>query len=106
MAGTVQWYSVTLTFASRIGGVASLRPLCEERVVLFRARSEARARLLAVKYAGEAEHSYLNSRNERVEWRFAGIEQLTLLDAPPTERGWEVGSRFVRRRWSTLRKNA
>lgn len=104
MPANPRWYSVSLTFVSRVGAVESLRPLCEERIVLFQASSEAEARALALKYGREAEHSYANPRGEVVEWRLAGVEAARELEPPLGNRGWEVGSRFVRRQRRRLPK--
>src|SRR5690606_32190702 len=104
MTAKLKWYSARLTFVSRIAGINSLRPLCEERVVLIRAPTESRARILATRYGHNEAHSYANARGEKVEWLFAKTEHLTELEPPPAHGGWEVASRFVRRRKRDLRE--
>jgi hypothetical protein len=98
------WYAATLIFECRVGGVRSLRPLCEERVVLFRGSNESQVLRLAKMYGRSAEHSYPNRRREVVEWRFARIETLERLELPPVQGGWEVAYRFVRRKAKDLRR--
>jgi hypothetical protein len=99
------WYSATLVFRSKISGEASIRPLCEERVMLFKANSELQARKAAERFGRREAHSYLNVAGETVSWEFAGIDEFQVLDSPAAD-GWEIRARFVRRSWSTLRKLA
>ncbi|MBK9065280.1 MAG: DUF4288 domain-containing protein [Gemmatimonadetes bacterium] len=94
MTARLKWYSATLTFASRVGGIRSLRPLCEERVVLIRAPTESRARVLAAQYGHAEAHSYANARGEQVEWLFAKIDRPEQLEPLPAQGCWEVASRF------------
>lgn len=97
------WYSATLIFRSHIAGETSLRPLCEERVVLFNVSNEHEALITAERYGRGEAHSYANADGEKVSWQLAGIENVHALSAPSPE-GWEVATKFVRRSWSTLRK--
>ena len=97
------WYSATLIFRSKTAGEISIRPLCEERVVLFKANSELQAAKAAERYGRREAHSYRNGAGETVSWEFAGIDDFQVLDSPAAD-GWEVRARFVRRSWSTLRK--
>lgn len=97
MRSETRWYAVTLLFSSRIGGVESLRPLCEERVVLLESSNMARVRLLVSKYARGAQHAYQNAGGDLVEWRFKRIEKIDEIEGPPHNAPWEVASRFVRR---------
>jgi hypothetical protein len=99
------WYSATLVFQSKIAQETSIRPLCEERVVLFHADSELQALKAGERYGRHEAHSYANAAGETVSWKFVGIDNLRVLDTPGVE-GWEVSARFVRRSWSTLRKLA
>lgn len=99
------WYSATLVFRSKIAGETSIRPLCEERVVLFRAKSELHAAKAAERYGRLEVHSYVNVAGELVNWEFVGIDDFHVLDSPAVDR-WEVRTRFVRRSWTTLRKVA
>jgi hypothetical protein len=99
------WYSATLVFRSKISGETSIRPLCEERVVLFKANSELQAAKAAERYGRREVHSYLNAARETVSWEFAGIDDFQVLDGPAAD-GCEVRARFVRRSWSTLRELA
>lgn len=104
MSHKPQWFSVTLLFVSSVGNIRSLRPLCEERVVLFHARDEA-ATLDSARRFGESEaHSYKNSDGDAVEWKFLRIETIEALGVLPAEGGWEVASRYVRRSRGALRK--
>jgi hypothetical protein len=97
------WYAVTVLFCSYHGDVPSLRPLCEERVVLFRGGSEKVVRRAAIAYGKAEMHSYQNLYGELVEWKFIGIERVEILEPPRDANGWEVASRFVRRSARTLR---
>ncbi len=99
-----RWYALTLLFASRIGDSPSLRPLCEERVVLFRAKNELAARKAAASHAEAEGHSYKNSEKRDVKWYFVGVVKLEVLDEPARDEGWEVGSRFIRRSLRTIRQ--
>jgi hypothetical protein len=101
---TARWYSVVLLFSSSIGDVASLRPLCEERVVLFRSNTAGEIDAAARRYAEREQHSYQNANGETVNWRFHGIERIEPLAEPPANEGWEVSSRYARRSLATLRK--
>lgn len=97
------WYAATLVFASKIGGIMSLRPLCEERVALFRARIDSEALRLAQKYGQAEQHSYRNARGEEVQWRFQKVEKIERLEAPVLENGREIYSQFTRRSLKRLR---
>lgn len=96
------WFSATLLFESRINDIPAIRPLCEERVVLFRARNERDASADAEAYAKAAEHEYENVRGERVMWVFVRVDYLSDVEDPPPGGAWEVASRFVRRSQRTL----
>jgi len=97
------WFSATLIFRSEIGGVRSIRPLCEERVVLFETSNEQEAIKAAEAYGRREAHSYANESGEEVRWQFVGIDKIHALDSPTAE-GWEVAAKFVRRSWPTLQK--
>jgi hypothetical protein len=99
------WYSATLVFRSHIAGETSLRPLCEERVVVFDVANEHQALKAAERYGRREAHSYPNVDGEQVSWQLAGIDNVHAISAPLPE-GWEVAAKFVRRSWSTLRKLA
>lgn len=76
------WYAATLVFTSQIGEKRARRPLCEERVVLVRALSEAHA-ATKLNEIGTAEgHAYENVHGERVVRRFVGIECIGPVDPP------------------------
>lgn len=96
-SGDRQWFAVTLLFMSRIKGALTLRPLCEERVVLIRSLSEPDARAKATRYAKMEAHSYQNVYGKTVSWHFVRIEKIERVDGPIDEKPWEVASRFVRR---------
>jgi Domain of unknown function (DUF4288) len=100
------WYAATLLFWSEVGDVPSLRPLCEERVVLLRAATKAMAEANALRHGAAEAHSYKNARGENVNWSFAGIEKLEELSGPPSAGVWEVSSRYVRRARGRLPKGA
>ena len=100
------WYAATLLFWSEVGDVPSLRPLCEERVVLLRAVTKAVAEANALRHGMEEAHSYKNARGDDVSWSFAGIEKLEELSGPPSSGVWEVSSRYVRRARARLPKRA
>jgi hypothetical protein len=97
-----RWFATTLLFKSGIAEVTSVRPLCEERVVLFRAETESNATALAAEYGRNEAHEYENVRGELVAWRFVGVEKVEAV-SPPENLGWEVASRFTRRSLRTLR---
>lgn len=97
------WYAATLVFSSTIGRMHSLRPLCEERVVLFHAQNQTLVERMATAYGAKEAHSYENNRGEIVNWTFLGVEKIEELSPEPASGGWEVASRFVRRSQQTLR---
>jgi hypothetical protein len=99
-----RWFSVTLLFCSSIDESPNLRPLCEERIVLFRGNSEKAIRHTAGLYGQSEMISYKNCYGETVNWKFLGIEELEELEPPKRGRGWEVGSRHVRRSARELRR--
>lgn len=101
--GQEKWFAVTLLFKSVIGGTPSLRPLCEERVVLFRGEDERGVLTAARRYAQDEEHFYDNSRRERVDWSFVRIERVEALEPPSNGQPWEIASRYVRRSLTRLR---
>lgn len=101
MPDTCIWYSATLLFESRVDGIVGVRSLCEERVVLIKARDERAARIAASRYGELAEHAYTNNRGQLVRWMFVGIDKVEDV-GPPIDAGWEVGARFVRRHRSRL----
>jgi hypothetical protein len=68
------WYAAQLLFQS---SGPEARPLCEERVVLVRAASEAAALRRVLVYGKAEQHSYRNVYGERVNWTFVGVEDLT-----------------------------
>jgi len=90
-------------FRSDVNDVTSLRPLCEERIVLFRATSKMAAQTVALEYGTNEAHSYQNGRGELVQWRLVGIDKLEELMPPDERDGWEVASRYVRRSQHILR---
>lgn len=95
------WFAATVVFVGEIDGIPSLRPLCEERVALFRTCNESAARAAAHRYGEAQEHTYSNSAGEAVRWRFVGVEKIVEL-SPVAEVGWEVASRYTRRSRRTL----
>ena len=96
-------FAVTLLFRSHVGSTESLRPLCEERVVVFSAATPAEASVAARRYGRGEEHSYKNSSGELVQWTFVRVLGAQDIGPRPPIGGWEVASRFVRRRLATLR---
>ena len=90
------WHAVTLLFESRVSGIAAVRPLCEERVILLLSTSEEDSRRRATQYGKREEHEYLNQTGDRVRWLFRGIEKVEDVEAPADE-PWVVASRFIRR---------
>ena len=104
--GSNRWYAVTVLFRATVDDSTSLRPLCEERVVLFHGTSESEVQEDARRYANAEAHSYKNPHGEHVDWRFTSIEKVEVLAPPAPGAGWEIASRFVRCSLRTLRKNA
>lgn len=90
------WYAVVLLFVSEIADIPHLRPLCEQRVVLFRGISNEAVRTQAMGYGATEEHSYRNGQGQLVRWRFEMIERIDCLEPPVDGKGWEVSSRFAR----------
>jgi len=97
-----RWFAATLVFVSRIGDATSMRPLCEERIVLLHATSEEDAAVQAVTYGRREQHSYRNRMGQPVEWQFAGIERVEEAEPDPESTAWEVASRFMRRGYKSL----
>jgi len=98
------WYAVTLLFVSRVRGVPSLRPMCEERVVALQSDTREGVTRRVREYAKEEEHSYQNTYGEKVTWGYAGILRIEPIEEPTAGQVWEVASRYVRRGRSALRK--
>ena len=97
-----RWFSVTMMFESRIGGIIGVRPLCEERIVLFAAGNQLEAATAATEYGMHAQDEYKNASDESVSWRFVCLSEVRELDAPQAPAGWEVASRFIRRHRRTI----
>lgn len=97
------WHATTILFKSEVNGVVSLRPLCEERIVLFDTSDETQAVAAAHDYGIQESHSYENVRGELVTWVFAGVEKVEVLSTSRPQ-GWEVSAKFVRKSVRTLRK--
>jgi hypothetical protein len=81
------WFAVTILFRSILSGSSSLRPLCEEQVVLFQSKTVAETRSAAISYARDVEHTYKNVYAEDVEWRFVRIERIDDLEDPASPQG-------------------
>jgi hypothetical protein len=101
---TLKWYSIVLLFRSEVGGAPNQRPLCEERVVLFRGKSDEQVALVARQYAQAEQHSYENAEGETVDWRFERVERMDVLDERREDQPWEVFSRYTRRSLAALRR--
>lgn len=98
------WFAVTMVFMSRIGKSRTLRPLCEERIVLFRADSKSEAGALGRKHGRSEEHSYEAVNGKRVTWSFIGIESIDDVTQHESNGPWEIGSRYVRRSLKRLKE--
>lgn len=99
----MNWYAATLLFASKIAGVESLRPLCEERIVLVQGAREEQVRAMLARYGRDQEHAYENDRGETVEWRYVDLVKLEPIDDPTRDGVQEIASRFVRKGLRSLR---
>ncbi len=99
-----RWYAVVLLFTSEIDSLVHLRPLCEERVVLFRGANQDDITRQSQEYGLAEQHSYKNERGQEVRWRFHQILTIDELEDPATDAGWEVASRFSRRSLRALRR--
>jgi hypothetical protein len=75
-----RWFSVIVVFESRVAGIIGVRPLCEERIVLFVAEDEPTAIAAARRYGVSAQHSYDNSARETVQWIFVGVSDANELE--------------------------
>jgi hypothetical protein len=93
--GTVagDFYSARLLHIAIVGEKKPRRrQLCDETVVLFRARDSANAFKSALRIGKSREHQYRNSRGEIVCWVFAEILVVTHLGS--LVEGIEVSSRL------------
>ena len=97
------YFAVTLLFRSHVGDSESLRPLCEERVILLCATTAAQAQAQAGKYGRSEEHSYRSVAGDLVRWTFVRVVGVEEVGSAPVAGAWEVASRYVRRRLATLR---
>jgi len=93
---TLSWYATHLIFEAWIDVELEADPLCEDQVVLFRARDEGTAREFATRYGKAEQASYRNDRGQVVEWKFARCEAVEEAGPKPDNWGWEVASRFFR----------
>ena len=98
------YFAATLLFRSHVGDNESLRPLCEERVLLLRAATSAEAQAQASRYGRSEEHSYRSVAGDVVRWTFVRVLGVQEVGTPPVSGVWEVSSRYVRRRLATLRQ--
>ena len=99
-----RWYAALLLFGSEIDQVTHLRPLCEERVVLFRGGQQEQIEQRAQEYGRAEQHSYTNERGQEVRWRFQQVVLIDELEDPTVGKGWEVSSRFARRSLGAIRR--
>lgn len=97
-----KYFSVKLLFASKLP-TPSLRPLCEERIVVIRAPNETAASIAAERYGHAEQHEYTNQDGDLVAWTLIRVEAIVELGKPTLKEGWEVASRYTRRSVQTLR---
>ena len=76
-------YAATLLFEFYIvvDGRPNVRRLCEERIVLIESPSARRALVEARRQAKLSQHSYRNSYNTLIKFRFIGVLDLLFLGA-------------------------
>ena len=91
-------FTATLVFISEVGGRRTTLPLCEFRVVIVRASSEAEARALVMAHGRAEAHVYQNVRSVDVRWSFAGLLSLQELIGSIDEDVVDVSSRYERRK--------
>jgi hypothetical protein len=91
-------YSAKLLFEYfvTISGKAASRRLCEERLILIKSQSAERAYREATRQARESQHSYRNSSNNRVQFRFVGVMDLLHLgvECEANEVWYNIGERI------------
>lgn len=83
---------MTMLSCSSYGANQSLRPLCGERVVLYRGESERAVARAATSYGKSEMHSNKNICGEQVSRRLLGIEKLESVLPAKDEKGWEITS--------------
>jgi hypothetical protein len=89
----VQFYSARLLFAFIVGdGRSRRRVLCDETVVLLRARTRDSAFRRALKLGRASETNYLNERQQKVRVALVSIEALDAIGTSID--GAEVASRL------------
>lgn len=93
---SLTWFSAHLIFESQAGHATKADPLCEDRVVLFRAAGLNAARASAEAYGRKEAHNYRNGAGELVTWSFIRVDDLDELGPELDEEGWEVASRLFR----------
>ena len=89
----MQFYSARLLFAFVVtDGQARRRVLCDETVVVFRARTRDSAFRRALKLGRASEAEYLNNRQQTVRVALVSVETLDVIGT--TIDGAEVASRL------------
>ncbi len=91
-----KWFAARLIFKSQVGTGLEIDPLCEDRVVLFFADNEDRAREAALAYGRKEGISYQNEAGDEVRWRFVSLEDIDEVGTEPLPNGWEVSARHFR----------
>jgi len=99
-----EWYGVKILYECIISGEPSVidenytdyYKTYEESIIVVRAQSFAQAYKIAERKAIKEEHSYLNTYDQLVEWKYVdAIDCFNLFD-DPIKPGSEVYSRFLR----------
>jgi hypothetical protein len=91
------WFSVRMTFESRIDGTALSDGIVEESIRVLRAQDEVQALELAEEIARSAEHAYPNEQGQTVSWHLVAVVEVQELFVTEMLDGTEVFSRMYRR---------
>jgi len=95
----VNRYAAKLLFQFRVmvDGDPGKRRLCEERIVVFRARSADDALRLAKREGIDCQHEYTNAHGNPVHFEFVGVLELLCLDpaCEPDEVWYDIVERLL-----------
>jgi hypothetical protein len=67
-------------FRVTVDGSYGRRRICEERIIIFQARSATQALALAKKKGRNGQYCYMNSDGNPVDFQFIGVMELKKLD--------------------------
>jgi hypothetical protein len=92
------WYAGSLLFKALHVRSPEPDPVCEERIILVQAQTEAEARVVAEQTGKNAEHEYEVSSPETdvLRWTFVGLQKLHPIEDSTLHSGTELFSRFLK----------